>query len=102
MNCKSVTTICFVHIEFDANKNDTNIRDRGLSFERVANFDFETAVFRQDTRRDYGEIRLRALGYLDGRIHALVFAEAATGIRVISFRRANKREVLMYEQETKS
>jgi hypothetical protein len=91
-----------VHIEFDANKNDTNIRDRGLSFERVANFYFETAVFRQDTRRDYGEIRLRALGYLDGRIHALVFAEAATGIRVISFRRANKREVLMYEQETKS
>ncbi|MDP2255530.1 MAG: BrnT family toxin [Polaromonas sp.] len=73
-----------------------------MSFERVANFYFETAVFRQDTRRDYGEIRLRALGYLDGRIHALVFAEAATGIRVISFRRANKREVLMYEQETKS
>ena len=89
-------------IEFDANKNDTNIRDRGLSFERAANFDFETAVFKQDTRRDYGEIRLRTLGYLDGRIYALVFTETAKGIRVISFRKANKREVLMYEQETKS
>ena len=91
-----------MHIEFNANKNDTNIQDRGLSFERAANFDFETAVFKQDTRRDYGEIRLRALGHLDGRLHALVFTEAATGIRVISFRKANKREVLMYEQETKS
>jgi len=90
-----------MHIEFDANKNDTNIRDRGLSFERVADFDFETAVFKQDTRCDYGEIRFRALGYLDGRMHALVFTETAQGIRIISFRKANKREVLTYEQETK-
>ena len=99
---KSVTTICLVQIEFDASKNDTNLRDRGLSFERAADFDFETAVFKQDTRCDYGETRFRALGYLDGRVHALVFTEATTGIRVISFRKANKREVLMYEQETKA
>ena len=91
-----------MHIEFDPFKNETNIRDRGLSFERAANFDFETAAFKQDTRREYGEIRLRALGYLDGRMHALVFTETAKGIRVISFRKANKREVLTYEQETQS
>lgn len=89
-------------IEFDVIKNDTNIRARGLSFERAVDFDFETAVFKQDTRHDYGEIRLRALGYLDGRIHALVFTETAKGIRVISFRKANKREVLRYEQKTQS
>ena len=53
-----------MHIEFDANKNDANVCDRGLSFERVASFNFETAVFKQDTRRDYGEIRLRALGVM--------------------------------------
>ena len=91
-----------MHIEFDATKNETNIRDRGLSFERAANFDFEHAVFTQDVRRDYGESRFRALGYLDGRLHALVFTEAAEGIRVISFRKANKREVQLYEQETQS
>lgn len=91
-----------MHIEFDTHKNDTNILDRGLSFERVVNFEFEAAVFKQDTRRDYGEIRIRALGYLDGRLHALVFTETAQGIRVISFRKANKREVLAYEQETKT
>jgi uncharacterized DUF497 family protein len=91
-----------MHIEFDAHKNDTNIRDRGLSFERAVNFDFEHAVFTQDVRRDYGETRFRALGYLDDRLHALVFTEAAEGIRVISFRKANKREVQLYEQETKS
>ena len=91
-----------MRIEFYANKNDTNIGDRGLSFELVANFDFATAVFQQDARRDYGEVRFRALGYLDGRLHALVFTEVAKGVRVISFRKANKREVRTYEQKIKS
>jgi uncharacterized protein len=91
-----------MEIEFDTNKNEANIRLRGLSFERVVDFDFETAVYRQDFRRDYGEIRIRTLGFLDGRLHALVFTETAKGIRVISFRKANKREVKTYEQETQS
>lgn len=93
-------TICDMKIDFDLAKNDNNIRERGLSFERVAEFDFETAAVVVDDRRDYGEVRLRALGLLGGRLHALVFVETATGIRVISFRKANKREVRQYEQAT--
>ena len=91
-----------MHIEFDANKNDTNIRDRGLSFELVASFDFDSALIWQDMRKPYPEMRFTALGLFDGRVHSLVFTETAKGIRVISFRKANKRELLMYEQETKS
>lgn len=91
-----------MEIEFDTNKNAANIRLRGLSFERVVDFDFENAVYRQDSRRDYGEIRIRTLGFLDGRLHALVFTDTAKGVRVISFRKANKREVKTYEQETQS
>jgi len=33
-----------MHIEFDPTKNETNIRDRGLSFERAENFDFDSAL----------------------------------------------------------
>jgi uncharacterized DUF497 family protein len=91
-----------MRIEFDPAKSEKNSRERGLSFERAADFDFETAVFRIDDRRDYGETRIRALGFLDGRLHALVFTEIAVGIRVISFRKANKREVREYEQKTQS
>ncbi|MCL2831082.1 MAG: BrnT family toxin [Betaproteobacteria bacterium] len=87
-------------IEFDPAKNAANIRDRGLSFERAAEFDFESALIRVDDRRNYGEIRFRSIGLLDGRIHVLVFVEITSGIRVISFRKANKREVRDYEQET--
>ncbi|MEY4736543.1 MAG: hypothetical protein RL302_862 [Pseudomonadota bacterium] len=79
-----------------------NIEERGLSFELVRGFDFETAIFAVDSRRDYGETRLRALGLLDDRLHALVFVEEATGIRIISFRKANKREVQHYEKSIQS
>ncbi|MFT7723949.1 MAG: BrnT family toxin [Roseateles sp.] len=85
-------------IDFDAAKSARNLAERGLAFERAAEFDFETAAFSVDTRRDYGEIRHRALGLLDGRVHALVFVETEKGIRVISFRKANPREVRRYEQ----
>lgn len=89
-----------MEITFDPAKNARNIETRGLPFERVAEFDFETAVFSVDDRLDYGETRLRALGFIDTRLHALVFVETATGIRVISFRKANRREVEHYESQT--
>ncbi len=85
-------------IEFDPVKSAKNNAERGLSFERVADFEFETALFAIDDRKNYGEIRWRALGNLDGRLHALVFVEKPDGIRVISLRKANQREVRRYEQ----
>ncbi len=88
-----------MNITYDPAKNTRNIELRGLSFERVADFEFETALFSPDVRRDYGEVRIRALGRLKGRLHALVFTETADGIRVISFRKANKREERIYETQ---
>jgi uncharacterized DUF497 family protein len=91
-----------MEIAFDSVKNVRNIELRGLSFERVVDFEFETALFSPDQRRDYGEVRIRALGWLDKRLHALVFVETRQGIRVVSFRKANKREVNIYETQTQS
>ena len=85
-----------MRIEFDPDKNAWNIRQRDLS----GAFDFGTAIYAVDNRRDYGETRIRALGYLDNRLHALVFVEVAQGIRIISFRKANQREEAHYESQT--
>jgi uncharacterized DUF497 family protein len=85
-------------IDFDPSKNDRNIRERGLSFERTGDFDFETAVVRADARKAYPEPRFVALGFLDARLHVLCFTPIAGGIRVISFRKANRREEKDYEQ----
>jgi hypothetical protein len=81
-------------ITFDPAKNERNIRERGLSFERAADFDFETAIFTTELRN--GEIRHVAVGYLDGRLHLLCYLPKADGIRVISFRKTNKREAKLY------
>lgn len=86
-----------MEVTYDPRKNERNIRERGLSFERVWYFQFETAWFIADKRRDYGEIRIRAFGYIDARLHALVFTMTDEILRVISLRRANRREVKRYE-----
>jgi len=46
-------------ITFDPEKNAKNIVERGLSFKWVAELDWDTALIIEDTRRDYGEPRLR-------------------------------------------
>jgi uncharacterized DUF497 family protein len=67
-----------VKITFDPTKSERNAQARGLPFER-AEFDFETAVYQIDARHEYGERRMRALGLLGGRVHALVFVQTASG-----------------------
>lgn len=85
-----------VRITFDPDKNERNVRERDLSFERAAEFEFETDHVEADTRREYDETRYVALGWLRDRLHVLCFTELDDGIRVISFRKANDREAKRY------
>jgi len=88
-----------VLVEFDPEKNAKNLRERGIGFERFADMDFDTAISLEDTRKDYGELRLRVLGYIDGQLHAAVITPRGEMIRVISLRRANQREERAYAKE---
>tara|TARA_B110001454_G_C12515498_1_gene348717 strand:+ start:293 stop:571 length:279 start_codon:yes stop_codon:yes gene_type:complete len=85
-----------VQITYDPAKNQRNIDERQLPFDQASKFDFESALIQVDARRDYSETRYIALGLLHGRLHVLCFAETHDGIRVISFRKANPREVSRY------
>ncbi len=91
-----------MRFEYDPAKNAKNIAERGLSFDEVARFNFESAFYVADDRKDYGERRIRALGWVGQRLHSLVFVETVRGIRVISFCKANQREVKRYEKATQS
>ena len=86
-------------IEFDSVKSQRNAVERNLSFERANEVDLEAALISRDERQNYGEDRYVALCHLDKRLHVLCFTETIRGIRVISFRKANKREVLRYEKK---
>lgn len=87
-----------MEISYDLGKNKHNIALRQLSFEQVVAFDFSTASIEQDVRKPYPEIRYVAVGFLSNRLHVLCFTPVTRGIRVISFRKANPREVKNYEQ----
>ena len=89
-----------MNIEFDEAKSRRNARERGLPFERAAEFEWESAFYEADARRNYGERRIVAVGFLEERLHVLCFTPIEDGVRIISFRKANRREVKAYEQET--
>jgi len=91
-----------VKVSYDPGKNARNIAERGLSFERAADLDWERASITEDDRKVYPERRFVALGDLDGRLHVLCFTPIEDGIRVISFRKANKREMRRYEEATQT
>lgn len=85
-------------IEFDPVKSAKNLAERGLPFERVADFDFSGAIMTEDDRKAYPEVRYVAAGFVGQRLHVVCFTPIHDGIRVISFRKANNREVKAYEQ----
>lgn len=84
-------------ISYDPDKNEKNIALRGVSFKRAAEFEWSSAFVAEDTRKDYGERRFQALGFIEERLHVLVFTPRAGNTHVISLRKANKREVKRYE-----
>ncbi len=89
----------YMVFDWDKKKSLKNARERSLPFELVKLMDFHTAVYKEDLRNDYGEQRYIVYGLIEGRLHILCFTPIAGGIRVISLRKANQREVKYYEQE---
>ncbi len=86
-------------ITFDPLKSDRNERERGLPFGLVAELDWSGAVIETDDRQDYSEPRYRVFGYIGHRLYAMVFTPRNGKIHVISLRKANHREVKLYEQK---
>ena len=82
-----------MEFEWDEAKSDACLAGRGFDFA------FATAVFgdpgllvEPDARRDYGEPGFVALGAIEGRVYTVVFTPRAAKVRIISARKANRRE----------
>lgn len=83
----------------DDEKNKSNIRKHGFDFADAWEIFEAPMLTRLDDREDYGEDRWIGIGLLRGRIVVVVFAEfEADTVRVISLRKALKRERIKYEQ----
>ncbi len=83
-------------IEWDDAKRAGNAAKHGIDFASVGQFDWSAAVVRAGVRFDYGEVRLLALGPMTSepdRLFAVVYTVERRAGRIISFRRANNREI---------
>ncbi len=84
--------------QWDKLKQEANLARHGVDFSAVYDFDWTSAIEIEDDRRDYGEIRWLALGFIGSRLHVLVYTMRGQAIRVVSLRRANLRERKDYDQ----
>ena len=77
---------------WDEDKRQATLLLRGIDFAMVRDFDLTNAQIDPDLRRDYGEVRLKATGMIDGRLFILIFTPRGETLRLISLRKANERE----------
>jgi uncharacterized DUF497 family protein len=87
-----------VEFLFDRAKDRINRRKHRISLSRAEDFDYDAAVYVVDDREDYGEVRIRAIGFLDARLFVLVFTQESENIRAISLRKADKHDEVEYEE----
>ncbi len=79
-------------ITFDPRKRDEALLKRGLNFEDAALVFAGTTLELEDTRRDYGEMRMICFGKLEGRMVVVGYAPRGADRHVFSMRKANDRE----------
>ena len=85
-----------MRIVFDPEKDVTNLSKHGVSLAAAAELDWDAALAWIDDRADYGEQRIIALAPMGDRLFFVVFVDRVEARRVISLRRANRREVSHY------
>ena len=84
--------------EWDEQKAERNQSKHSISFPLATRaFDDENRVTVIDHRYDYGETRYITLAKIDNRVYVVAFTIRSSNIRLISARKANKREVKLYE-----
>lgn len=82
--------------DFDPGKDATNLGKHGLSLAAAAELSWEAALVWLDDRADYGEVRMVALAPIGDMLYFVAFVDRETTRRIISVRRANRREVSHY------
>ena len=81
---------------FDDNKNAINIAKHGVSLADAEKIEWETLLAIEDTRHNYGEIRIIGYALIETRLYCVVFTDRENERRIISLRKANSREVKNY------
>ena len=84
-------------MKWDDAKSDQNLRQRGFGFDYAACVFDGPSIETVDERRAYGEIRIRAIGRVDENVLVVIFTDRNKIRRIISARKANRRERQLWQ-----
>ena len=87
-----------MRIEFDPAKDKANLAKHGVSLALAGELDWDAALVWVDDRYDYGEWRMIALAPKTRTLYYVAFVDHGNATRIISLRRATRREVKYYVQ----
>ena len=85
-----------MRIEFDPAKDSGNQTKHGVSLALAGELDWEAALVWVDERFEYAELRMIALAPKTNILYYAAFVDRGTARRIISLRRANRREIKHY------
>jgi len=88
-----------MEIEFDPSKNALNIEKHGVPLTDAIKLEWEYLLAKKDDRNDYNEVRMIGYAPILTRVYCVVFTDRGKVRRVISLRKANKREVIFYANQ---
>jgi len=83
--------------EWDEAKSRRTFNERGFGFEYAARIFLGPTLERQDNRREYGEVRIQAIGQVDADILFVVYTDRRDVRHVISARLANRKERRLWQ-----
>ena len=83
-------------IEFDSAKDASNQAKHGVSLALAQALDWDAALVWVDERYEYGELRMIALAPETNVLYYVAFIDRGEARRIISLRRATRREVKHY------
>jgi uncharacterized DUF497 family protein len=87
-----------MQIGFDPAKDASNQAKHGVSLALAEELDWGAALVWVDDRFDYSELRIVALAPKTKILYYVAFVERGELRRIISLRRANRREVKYYAE----
>ncbi|HCU24524.1 MAG TPA: BrnT family toxin [Deltaproteobacteria bacterium] len=85
-----------MQIEFDPSKDAANRKKHGVSLSIAGKLDWDAALVRVDERFKYDETRMIALAPKTNILYYVAFVDRGELRRIISLRRATRREVKHY------
>ena len=77
---------------WDETKSANNARVRGFGFDHAALIFRGPTLNTHDNRRAYGEVRIHAIGAIDTDVLVVVYTDRNSVRRIISARKANRKE----------